>query len=307
MTLTPPEDFHVVGRTPVLGVVGRDRFYESASLDDMKRSDYHHLFALSPRACDYFDDDATLRWIWYADDYHNKIITLEGHPSLDPFRSGRGQISQMSDELISGGIPPDIGLRVGQQYLGTEFEGKVIGRLEDFAGKRLISARKVYVPELPTEHQIQYISMLCMRLGIRDHLEEGVSTRDEASRLIVELEARERGLHPQPATVTLTPMSPVEERVLEISYGNKPFIGTLISRASEDSLEVHELAVDSPRVVTKEFMVALGDALDTLAVEKGLSKVKIVYLPQHLRMYELAGFTQSYEEGESSMVVRRVK
>lgn len=46
--------------------------------------------------------------------------------------------------------------------------------------------------EPPTPAQIRYITNLCMRLGIREPLEENVHTKGEAGRLIRDLEARRR-------------------------------------------------------------------------------------------------------------------
>jgi len=106
--------------------------------------------------------------------------------------------------------------------------------------------------------------------------------------------------------IILRPFSPVEPHILDIAYRGRPMVGTVITKAVGDSLVVAQLVVDEPGVVSKEFLSSLTNALGIIAKKKGLSNIKIEYLPQHLRMYELAGFTQSYEEGEAGMVVKHL-
>lgn len=52
--------------------------------------------------------------------------------------------------------------------------------------------RYLVMQEPPTARQCRYITILCMQLGIKEPLEDKVSTRGEAGRLIRELEAKVR-------------------------------------------------------------------------------------------------------------------
>ncbi len=106
--------------------------------------------------------------------------------------------------------------------------------------------------------------------------------------------------------VVLTPILPAEPDVLGITYKGVRIVGDVLTMVTEDSLVVSYLAIDTSGIVDKEFLTSLVAALEALAIEKGLSKLKIEYRSQKLTMYGIAGFVQSYEVGEAHLVVKQV-
>lgn len=117
---------------PFLGIVGKNGYKESYGYTKAEESDFHHSYALSPEGADVYNSDDTLRFVRYGNE---KAYTLEGNPSLDPFGKGFKQIQQFADHVIENGASKDIPVKVAQQHLGTEFEGKTIGTVGDFATK----------------------------------------------------------------------------------------------------------------------------------------------------------------------------
>ncbi len=103
--------------------------------------------------------------------------------------------------------------------------------------------------------------------------------------------------------IVLTPFSPVEPHILEITHKGVNIGGTVITKVEGDSLVITELEVEDMGVVDREFLQSLVGVLEDLARSEGLSRLKIEYLPRHAKLYEMAGFTQSYEEGEAGGVV----
>ena len=104
--------------------------------------------------------------------------------------------------------------------------------------------------------------------------------------------------------MVLTPFSPIEPHILEITYRGEDIAGSVTTRVEGDSLVLFQLEVEDMGVVNKEFLQSLSGALEDLAREKNLSNVKIEHLPQHLRMFKAAGFDQV--EGETGLVARHV-
>lgn len=75
--------------------------------------------------------------------------------------------------------------------------------------------------EPQTPKQARYITILCVKLGIKEPLEEGVRTRGEAGRLIRELEAEAKAL-PEHRSPTLQQFIDVELAKLVSTYGYPP-------------------------------------------------------------------------------------
>jgi hypothetical protein len=119
---------------PFLGIVGEKGYIESYDQDKAQKSDYHHSFALSIKGNEIYEQDSTLRFVRQG---NSKTYTLEGGPTLDPFGKGFAQIKQFAAHVIKEGAPLDSPVSVGQQHLGTEFEGKSIGTLADFVAESL--------------------------------------------------------------------------------------------------------------------------------------------------------------------------
>ncbi|MGC7872090.1 hypothetical protein ACPUYX_11240 [Desulfosporosinus sp. SYSU MS00001] len=115
---------------PFLGIVANNGYVESYDFETAQKFDFHHSYALSPLGQRYYDDDYTLRFVKYAGD--NKY-TLEGSPALDPFDKGFKQIRIFAQYCVNEGVSPDTFIAVADHALGTPYEGKVIGKLEDWA------------------------------------------------------------------------------------------------------------------------------------------------------------------------------
>ena len=93
------------------------------------KNDFHHSNALSPQGQKYYDEDNTLRFVKYVGD---DKYTLEGSPALDPFEKGFRQIQIFAKHCIKTGAAPNSLFAVADHALGTPYEGKIIGKLEDW-------------------------------------------------------------------------------------------------------------------------------------------------------------------------------
>ncbi len=104
--------------------------------------------------------------------------------------------------------------------------------------------------------------------------------------------------------LVLTPISYVEPIVYNIAYRGL-LVGTIETRVEGHNLDVFELIVDEPGIVNREFLLLLSAALEEKAKERNLSQLRIEYLPKHLEMFKMAGFTDLSSEGEF-VVVKQV-
>lgn len=112
-----------------LGIVGTNGYVEAYDYKTAEKYDFHHSNALSPKGQKYYDDDGTLRFVKY---YGDCKYTLEGSPALDPFNKGLRQIRIFARYCVEAGSTPDTQLAVADHALGTPYEGKIIGKLEDW-------------------------------------------------------------------------------------------------------------------------------------------------------------------------------
>jgi len=114
---------------PFLGIVAQNGYVEAYDFKTAEKYDFHHSYALSPQGQKYYDDDDTLRFVKYFGD---SMYTLEGSPALDPFKKGFSQIKIFARYCVKAGSAPETLFAVADHELGTPYEGKIIGRLEDW-------------------------------------------------------------------------------------------------------------------------------------------------------------------------------
>ena len=114
---------------PFVGLVSENGYIESYGLKKAKECDYHHQYALSQEGLKYYDSDNTLRFVKYSGD---SIYTLEGSPALDPFGKGYIQIKLFAKHCVSLGADTNTPIRVADHALKTEYEGRIIGTLQEW-------------------------------------------------------------------------------------------------------------------------------------------------------------------------------
>ena len=114
---------------PFIGIVSKDGYVESYNYETAEKFDFHHSFALSERGCEEYDKNETLRFVMYKG---TNTYTLEGEPALDPFHNGFKQVQLFAKHVLEKGATPDIQIEIGEHYLNTEWEGKLIGKLKDW-------------------------------------------------------------------------------------------------------------------------------------------------------------------------------
>jgi len=129
---------------PFIGVVLSNGQIEAYDEDAAKKADWHHSSLFTDKGLEAFDNDSTLRFVRMEGE---NDITLEGSPSLDPFESGWNSISKLSQYLINFGMSSNTILKIGQQYMGTEFEGKQIGTIDDFLNKKTSNFKRLIKAE----------------------------------------------------------------------------------------------------------------------------------------------------------------
>lgn len=123
------EDLIVEKGIPFIGIISKDGYIEYYDELTAEMNDYHHSFCLSEKGLEYYDDDSTLRFIYYEED---KQINILGDPALDPFEKGLIQLKKMCELLKSNGVPSTTDIFVEQHHLNTKYENKVIGQLKTF-------------------------------------------------------------------------------------------------------------------------------------------------------------------------------
>lgn len=122
----------MVGFVPIIGIVLEDGHIESYDLETALKHKFHHSFIMSSKEKKSIDYDQALRFVKLeGEDFY----TLEGEPSLEPYSTGRKQISAFAAYCIENGVNPNTRLRIKDHKLGTRYEGLVVGCLKDFYKK----------------------------------------------------------------------------------------------------------------------------------------------------------------------------
>lgn len=114
---------------PFIGIVSEYGYIESYDYKTAEKHDFHHSFALSEKGCEIYNQKNTLRFVIYRG---TALYVLEGSPSLDPFEKGYDQIKLFVSHALDNGADPELEIEVAEQYLGTKWEGKRIGKLLDW-------------------------------------------------------------------------------------------------------------------------------------------------------------------------------
>ena len=96
-----------------------------------------------------------------------------------------------------------------------------------------------------------------------------------------------------PSQTVLESFSSAEPNVLTIAYRGKD-VGTLELRippaTPEGVLGVHQLAMDTPRVLNREFLESVSLELEGVARRRGFKFIEVESAPQHVKMYESVGY-----------------
>jgi len=116
-------------KIPFLGIVSKDGYVESYNYIEAEECDFHHSFALSSTGNKYYDEEGTLRFVRYS---NSDVYTLEGSPALDPFNKGFEQIKNFAKHVVANGADLAIEITVLDHKLGTEYDGKKLGTLENW-------------------------------------------------------------------------------------------------------------------------------------------------------------------------------
>ena len=118
-------------KTPFIGIVTKDGYLEWYDYYTAQENDFHHSFCLSERGLKEYDSDDTLRFVLNGphNGYNRLCIALEGNPALDPYNTGRKQITIMRGLFLKLGADENISLKVEDHKLDTRFENKIIGIL----------------------------------------------------------------------------------------------------------------------------------------------------------------------------------
>lgn len=115
---------------PFLGIVAQDGYIESYDYDVASENDFHHSYCLSSQGIRYYRTEGTLRFVRYDND---PCYTLEGTPALSPFEQGFRQIQWFAKHCLQQGADPSTPIEVLDHGLGTPYEGKSLGTLQDWA------------------------------------------------------------------------------------------------------------------------------------------------------------------------------
>ncbi|NGY88300.1 hypothetical protein F6Y05_35425 [Bacillus megaterium] len=114
---------------PFLGILSQNGYTEYYDELTAEKNDFHHSFCLSEEGLEKYDNDNTLRFIYYLED---NLLNIKGNAALDPFNKGKILMRNMTKLLIEKGIPSDASVFVENHYLNTQYEGKIIGKLYNF-------------------------------------------------------------------------------------------------------------------------------------------------------------------------------
>jgi len=114
---------------PFIGIVAENGYVESYDYITAEEWDFHHSYVLSKEGITYYNSPNTLRFVRYS---NSNIYTLEGSPSLDPFNKGFDQIKIFVNHVLVNGADPEIEIKVLDHELGTEYDGKKLGRLKNW-------------------------------------------------------------------------------------------------------------------------------------------------------------------------------
>jgi len=118
--------------SPWIGVLTGDGRHEFRNMREGAEADWHHTNAM--KLYDDWEADSTLRFV--RDINHGTLrnrIILRGGAVLDPYGKGEKQIVELAKRLKKEGAPGDLEFKVDQMLLGTDFEGKTIGTIDDWA------------------------------------------------------------------------------------------------------------------------------------------------------------------------------
>lgn len=114
---------------PFVGIVGINGHVESYDYETAEKNDFHHNFIMSQKGLDIYNNDDTLRFVMYSG---SCIYTLEGGPSLDPFGAGETQIRIFASHALAKGAPLQTPIQIAEQNMLSEWEGRLIGSIEDW-------------------------------------------------------------------------------------------------------------------------------------------------------------------------------
>ena len=89
--------------------------------------------AMSEDMADAFDDDASLRFVRFGD---AREIQIKGNSALDPMGKGKAQIRELAIKLKEEGMPGNFKIRVEEVGLHTDYEGQIIGTIDQWIKRR---------------------------------------------------------------------------------------------------------------------------------------------------------------------------
>jgi hypothetical protein len=117
---------------PFIGVVLKNGYVESYDYKTAVLNNFHHSFMITSKTLSQYDCDEMLRFVKiFGEGYY----TIEGEPALNPFTSGKKQISIFATYCVEKGADLDIKIKIKDHKLNTYYEGSFIGRLKDFVKK----------------------------------------------------------------------------------------------------------------------------------------------------------------------------
>ena len=115
---------------PAIGIVFPNKKISSYSLKDALYYEHHSLILDEEDYKIWESEDDNLRFVYY---HTSNMIGLKGNPSLYPFEKGNyDMITTLIRYLTKNGLPIDTKIFIENQYLGTDYEGKMVGTLEDW-------------------------------------------------------------------------------------------------------------------------------------------------------------------------------